>query len=177
MTTETAIAKKTHWKQNFNIDYLGAYSLDNGKDKVLTIKRLSKEMVKGTGGKEAECLVCFFLEDEKPMILNRTNCKTIAKMFGTPYIEEWAGRKISVYVANVKAFGEDNVEALRVRAIAETDIVDPAELEAATNALTACETVPALQACFVGLSRPLQAATVSVKNDMKALLAADKRPK
>lgn len=29
----------THWKQLANYDYLGAYSLENGKDKTVTIKK------------------------------------------------------------------------------------------------------------------------------------------
>ena len=32
----------THWKNQFNYDYLGAYSLSGGKDIVLTIKRDKK---------------------------------------------------------------------------------------------------------------------------------------
>jgi hypothetical protein len=48
------------------------------------------------------------------MILNKTNCKTITKVYKTPYIEDWANRKIQIYVEQVKAFG-DIVEALRIK--------------------------------------------------------------
>jgi hypothetical protein len=48
------------------------------------------------------------------MILNATNNKTIAKLFKTPYIEEWSGRKIQIYIEKVKAFGEI-WDALRIR--------------------------------------------------------------
>ena len=48
------------------------------------------------------------------MILNVTNCKTIAKIYDSPYIEDWIGKYITVYSAKVKAFGE-TVEALRIR--------------------------------------------------------------
>jgi DNA-directed RNA polymerase subunit RPC12/RpoP len=48
------------------------------------------------------------------MILNATNNKTIAKLLKTPYIEEWAGRKIQIYTEKVKAFGEV-WDALRIR--------------------------------------------------------------
>ena len=53
----------------------------------------------------------------KPMICNTTNAKAITKAHGTPYIEEWAGKSITIYVAKVKAFG-DTVDALRVRPVA-----------------------------------------------------------
>ena len=48
------------------------------------------------------------------MILNATNNKTIAKLFKTPYIEQWTGRKIQIYTEKVKAFGEV-WDALRIR--------------------------------------------------------------
>ena len=41
---------ETHWKRLINPDYLGAYSLDPGKDKILTIKAVKREMITGTGG-------------------------------------------------------------------------------------------------------------------------------
>lgn len=32
----------THWKNQFNYDYLGVYSLPDGKDIILTIKETKK---------------------------------------------------------------------------------------------------------------------------------------
>ena len=104
----------THWKKLINPDYLGAYSLDPGKDMVLTIGSVKKELITGTDGKKEECIVCRWVEDQKPMILNVTNCKMIAKLLKTPYIERWAGHRIQIGAEVVSAFGE-KVEALRVR--------------------------------------------------------------
>jgi hypothetical protein len=106
--------EKTHWKKQFNYDYLGSYSLLPGQDMILTIRDMKKEMVVGGDGKKQECFVAYFKEDQKPMILNRTNCKTIGKIYQSPYIEDWVGKKIQVFVSAVRAFGEDT-EALRVR--------------------------------------------------------------
>ena len=105
---------ETHWKKLINPDYLGAYSLDPGKDMVLTIRQVKKEMVTGADGKKEECIVCYWQEEQKPMILNVTNCKMIAKLLKTPYIERWAGHRIQIGAEVVSAFGE-KVEALRVR--------------------------------------------------------------
>lgn len=104
----------THWKKLTNPNYLGAYSIENGQDLILTIKYVQEEKVTGTDGKKDDCVVCHFVENAKPMILNATNMKTITKLYKTPYIEDWAGKKIQIYVEKVKAFG-DIVEALRVR--------------------------------------------------------------
>lgn len=105
---------KTHWKSQFNYDYLGAYSLPEGKDIILTIDFARKEMITGNNGKKEECLICYFKEDVKPMVINKTNCKTIEKLYHTPYIEDWGGHVIQVGASKVNAFGEQ-VDALRVR--------------------------------------------------------------
>ncbi len=105
----------THWKKLTNPNYLGAYSIEDGKDLILTIGTVAEETVVGTDGKKEDRVVCHFLErNTKPMILNSTNMKMITKLLGTPFIEEWHGHKIQIGIEKVKAFGEI-VEALRVR--------------------------------------------------------------
>lgn len=104
----------THWKNFMNPDYLGAYALEPGQELTLTIKSVATENVTGADGKKELCAVMHFAEDVKPMVLNATNSKTITKVLKTPYVENWAGKKIIVYATMVKAFG-DMVEALRVR--------------------------------------------------------------
>lgn len=103
----------THWKKLTNPDYIGAYSLQPGEEKTVEIVSVSKQKVKGTDGKEQDCIVAI-LKGEKPMVLNKTNCKTLAKIYDDPYIENWGGKKIIVFAAKVKAFG-DVVDALRIK--------------------------------------------------------------
>lgn len=106
---------KTHWKKLQNPDYLGAYALEPGQDLIATIKSVGEETVIGSDGKKEDCTVVHFVErDIKPMILNVTNAKVISKIYKTPYIEDWSGCKIQIFVAQVKAFG-DVVDALRIR--------------------------------------------------------------
>lgn len=104
----------THWKTQFNYDYLGAYSLPDGKDIILTIRETKREQVVGATGKKEECFIAYFHENAKPMILNRTNCKTLTKLFKTPNIEEWVNKKIQIGSVLVDAFGE-KVDSLRIR--------------------------------------------------------------
>lgn len=107
---------KTHWKKLENPDYLGAYALEPGKDLIVTIKSVGQEEVYNpSNNKKETCTVAHFVEKGiKPMILNVTNNKTISKLYDTPYIEDWVGKRIAIYIAKVKAFGE-TVEALRIR--------------------------------------------------------------
>ncbi len=89
---------KTHWKKLTNPNYIGAYSMPEGKDLTVEITDVKREVVKGEGGKTDECTV-LYLKDSKPMILNVTNSKMISKVHNTPFIEEWIGKKITLYVS------------------------------------------------------------------------------
>lgn len=105
----------THWKKLENPDYLGAYAFEPDTDMILTIKSFGRQMVTGSGGKKDECTVIFFEENVKPLALNRTNCKRMEKLFKTPYLQHWIGRKAQFYVEHdVHAFGE-LCDAVRVR--------------------------------------------------------------
>lgn len=108
---------KTHWKKLTNPDYIGAYTIldGSGQNKELTvkIKEVKREMVTGADGKKEECTVCY-LVGQKPLILNKTNQKTMEKLFNSPYIEDWSNKSMILYVAKVRAFGE-TVDALRVK--------------------------------------------------------------
>lgn len=105
--------EKTHWKKLINPDYIGAYSLDPSRDLTVTIESVGRELVTGTGGKKEECTVAK-LKGQKPFIVNRTNAKTISTIYGTPYIEDWAGKQITLYISKTKVAGEE-VECLRIR--------------------------------------------------------------
>ena len=99
---------KTHWKKyGENPDYLGAWDFDEGEERVFTIASVKTEAVSGTDGKKEDCRVMRFLESGvKPMIVNTTNAKMIQKLYKSPYVEDWKGKRIAVHVEPVRAFGE-----------------------------------------------------------------------
>jgi len=116
---------KTHWKKLTSPNYLGAWDFQPGEEKTVTIKEVKPEVIENQNGKE-ECTVAHFAEDVKPLILNKTNAGMIAKVWGTPFIEDWAGKKIALKVKKVSAFGE-MVDAVRVskdRPVDETIICE-----------------------------------------------------
>ena len=112
---------KTHWKKLTNPDYLGSYAFQPGEEKTVTIKEVKRELVfnPSNSGKE-ECTVVYFVEDVKPLILNATNAKAISKVWGTPFIEDWGGLKITLKVKKISAFGE-MVDAVRVSTTRPTE--------------------------------------------------------
>ena len=94
---------KTHWKKLRNPNYIGSYELMDGTDNpelIVTIDKVVKEMVKGSDGKDEECTVAY-LKDQKPMILNSTNSKTIESIAKSPFIEDWNGQKVMLFVKRI----------------------------------------------------------------------------
>lgn len=94
-------------------NYLGAWDVPDGDDLVLTIERAARDDVKNERGSERK-LTIHFVEDYKPMILNATNSKAISEAYGSTKVEDWAGKRISIYTAKVTAFG-GTTDALRIR--------------------------------------------------------------
>jgi len=106
--------KKTHWKKLDNPNYLGAYSLLDGEttEVTATIQKVVTETVKTSRGDD-DCKV-MYLKGIKPMILNATNSKTIEALYGTPFIEDWVGKRVIIYVANERIKGEQ-IDCLRIK--------------------------------------------------------------
>lgn len=110
-----------HWKNLANYDYLGAYSLDGIASEItLTIKLIKVERVTANGGAAEDCIVATFEEknqdgvEVKPMVLNKTNCKIIEKVYGTGDVEQWIGKSIIIYSTTTR-FQRDIVPCLRVK--------------------------------------------------------------
>ena len=110
------MSEKVHWKKVVSDPvYIGEADFEPGEEKVLTIASVNtKETIVTNEGKSTKAVV-HWVEKEKSMILNVARAKAIQKVTGTPYMDEWVGKKVQLYIDNkVKAFGEI-VSAVRVR--------------------------------------------------------------
>jgi hypothetical protein len=125
---------RTHWKSLINPDYIGAYSLPDGEDMNVTIDYVQVEEIVGAGGKKDHCTVAH-LVNQKPMILNVTNSKSIAKLYG-PFIESWSGKEITLFATTTKLAGEA-VECLRIRPKVIVRKEKPIDDERLTKAIAA----------------------------------------
>lgn len=109
---------KTHWKKILTSNYLGGVDLDDGnggyKRIVLTIKDAKRETIIGEGGRKDDVIVVNFAENVKPLILNRTNSKTVIGLSGSNYVEDWAGLRIELYFDPTVRFGKDVTGGIRV---------------------------------------------------------------
>lgn len=106
----------THWGKTRDVNYLGSWDVEPGKDLILTIKSIGQETVENPveKTKEVKTVIHFVEQGYKPMILNTTNKKAIATALDTPYIENWVGNPIAIFTKRVKAFGKES-DALRIR--------------------------------------------------------------
>ncbi len=110
--------EKTHFRKAFNSPYLSSADIVDAT--VLTISKVALEPDQTKKTKNM-FNTAYFAEKElrpsetlKPMILNATNSRTMHKLTGSHYIEDWAGTKVTVYVdPNVRNRGEI-VEGLRI---------------------------------------------------------------
>jgi hypothetical protein len=94
------------------------------------------------------------------MVLNKTNCKTIEKLY-SPDTTQWPNKKITIFAACVKAFGE-MVDALRIRPTVPVTRNYEAELRAA-------KTLDELKSVFTSAGFP-QAQFLKLKDELKTTL-------
>jgi hypothetical protein len=100
--------EKTHFNKLKNPDFIGSFDLmtDRGDyvKKIVCIVSVQKKIVQ-LGEKKEEAMI-ISLTDNKPMVCNVVNAKSISKAIGSPFIEDWTGKFITLYAKKIKAFGE-----------------------------------------------------------------------
>ncbi len=106
---------KTHWKSGVKSPYLGAWDLTDYNDKNATIQKVVRELTDGLPKNEV-LNVAYFVEDLKPMVINATNSKRIAKITGSSFIDDWNNVEVTLYVQkDVKTIGGEYADGLRIR--------------------------------------------------------------
>lgn len=84
-----------------------------GKTVTVLIDRIDPRAdLKRTDGSSEKKPVVYFRGDWKPMVLNRTNGRIIAKLYG-PEVTAWIGKTIMLRSEKVSSFGQ-MVDAIRV---------------------------------------------------------------
>jgi len=109
---------KTHYRKAFDSPYLS--SADIVEPTVLMISKVLLEADKTKKTKDV-FNTAYFTEKEirsgevlKPMVLNATNCRTMKKLTGSAFIDDWNNVAVTVYVDPQVRFGKDTVEGLRL---------------------------------------------------------------
>jgi hypothetical protein len=81
---------------------------------VLTIKGFRMETLKGDDGEEDK-MTLHFVEDLKPMVLNRTNAQLVGVATGAKVAGEARGKQIVVYNDPTVSFGGKITGGLRIK--------------------------------------------------------------
>lgn len=107
----------TDYRSMYEKHFIGSWDLPDDRDAVVTILRC--EAGKVSNGTKTDKKPLLYVEGRngplaKPIVLNATNGKTIAAMFG-PKVEAWVGRRIAMYKTQVQGVGGGMVEAIRIR--------------------------------------------------------------
>lgn len=129
--------QKLHWRTLKNPNFIGAYTLiEMGVSELeVAIKDFKREMVKNNKGQDVEATI-LYLEGQKPLWLNDVNQQTISRVLGTPFIKEWSGKKITLFVDKVKVentFGLASIEDMFVEAIRVREYSTKDQAEALTE--------------------------------------------
>lgn len=161
-------SKTTHWKNLFpkKMLLLGSQNLNEGEELIAQIKSVGiQEIVSTSGQKESVPVVIF--ENAPPMVLNITNSRTIACLYGENY-DCWKGNSIQIYATQIRAFGQKQM-ALRIRE-AKPNINQ--NLEQHEIALKSCDNLVELQKVFMAIPKHLKPALSEIKDGMKNELSA-----
>ena len=100
------------YRRDLDKPYLGHWDIPGEQDLVLTIDHMEKQEIKSQRGTEKKTVI-IFKDHPKPLILNVTNRKSIAKALESPNYEDWEGRRIALYEG--KEPKADDGLAIRIR--------------------------------------------------------------
>ena len=161
-------SKTTHWKNLFpnKTMLLGSHNLNEGEELVATIDHVEMQSIKNQSGQNEEVPVITFI-NAPPMVMNITNVKTIASLYGDHY-HDWKSQSIQIFATKVRAFGEDKM-ALRVRAaIPDTN----EDVDQYVQSLESCNTLQELKAAFTAIPKHLKSRLIENKDFMKNKIGA-----
>lgn len=92
---------KTHWKALADTSqYLGKQHFGPDEKKDVTIESVEEQVVENHAKrtKDVKAIMFFSEPDVRPWIVNKTNRGKIAELLESPYIEDWAGKRITLWV-------------------------------------------------------------------------------
>lgn len=92
---------KTHWKALADTSqYLGKQHFGPDEKKDVTIEGVEEQVVENHAKrtKDVKAIMHFVEPDVRPWIVNKTNRGKIAELLDSPFIEDWYGKRITLWV-------------------------------------------------------------------------------
>ena len=107
----------TNWRTAKPSPHLAAADLD-GKDMDVVVTSVVQGEVEGENGRKENCNIATISvagkQCRKTLVLNTTNCKTLAKLSNSNQIESWVNIPITLYPTTTK-LKRDIVDCIRIR--------------------------------------------------------------
>jgi len=88
---------------------------DVNDEMIVTIEKVGRGNIAKEGDEPEHKWMVRFQEFKKPMILNSTNIKRIAKACGSEETEDWTGKQVTLYVDPDVEFAGNVVGGLRIK--------------------------------------------------------------
>lgn len=108
------------WEKVIDPNFINAELIGEvGAERVVTIKDIDyRECFEQKTNSKVQKVSLIF-EECKPMVLNKTNSKTLMKLFGSTTPADCVNKKITLYVAAVKVAGKQTT-GIRIKEYSET---------------------------------------------------------
>ena len=110
---------KTHYRKAFKSSHLGVADLEDllesGSDLVFNITEVKQQLGVMVAGRKGDHNIAYFAEDIKPLVLNVTNSKVLKTIGGSPFVEDWSGIRVQLYIDSDVRFKKELVSGVRLR--------------------------------------------------------------
>lgn len=110
---------KNHYRKVLKSDHLGIADLEDLIEEkvilVFTIKEVKQEWNVSVAGKKGNFNIAYFNEPIKPLVLNATNSKVVRNITGSPFVEDWKGVCVELYIDPTVKMKGDVVGGVRLR--------------------------------------------------------------
>jgi hypothetical protein len=111
------------YRSFFDKPYLGSWDLDGKGDVTVKIARIERGELNNKGKIDKKPII-FFEGAKKGWIANVTSCAIIAEIYQTKNVDEWVGKRITLFVGKApKVAGRPGelTDAIQVRAVKPAD--------------------------------------------------------
>lgn len=114
--------EETDWREWVESDFLEGWEINKTGDRNVIIDNVGvKSVFSPKEKKNADATVLYFTEG-KPMILNKINRKAITVALGTPVMQKWIGKTITLTTEYGSWFKQPPTHAIRVSTTAPNPV-------------------------------------------------------
>jgi len=112
------MSEKNHYRKVMKSDHLGVADLEDfiesGRSLIFKIANSRQEYRTLVAGRKIDANIIYF-DDAKPMVVNSTNSKTLSKLAGSPFVEDWSGLLIELYIDRDVRMKGETVGGIRIK--------------------------------------------------------------